>query len=135
MKRSFRRLTAFLLAGALAACATPAPPLAADQTAVIRGRETAGLSQADASTAVLVEAARITVDHGFQYFRIVHGQAGMIRPGTDVTIQALRSDSVRPGMPGLWDAQMILIKGVSAVARQPTSPPQKPRCTAYGCAW
>lgn len=103
-----------LFAAAVAACASHAPPLAADHTVVVRGRLTAGLSPTDATKTVLVDAARLTVDHGFQYFRIVRASyGGAIRPGEDVTVKIFLKDDVRAGAPGLWDAQAILLKGVS----------------------
>ncbi|HUO94034.1 MAG TPA: hypothetical protein VMU22_13990 [Rhizomicrobium sp.] len=119
MARYRRTISAILLVGGMAGCASHAPPLAADHTAVVRGRQTAGLSPAEATRTVLVGAARLTVDHGFQYFRIVRaGYGGAISPGTDVTIRLFLKDEVREGTPGVWDAQKILLTGVppSAVA-------------------
>ena len=104
----------FVLFGALSACASHAPPLAADQTLVVRGRLTAGLAPTDATRTVLVDAARLTVDHGYQYFRIVRASyGGAIRPGEDVTVRVFLKDGVRAGTPGLWDAQAILLNGVT----------------------
>ena len=147
------RRQAFLVlifAGLLAACASHMAPLRADQTVVIPGRRTAGLVEPDAARTMLLAAARITVDHGMAYFRIVSAPAAApgyyssntFRPGADVTIKLYEAGSVRHGTPGIWDAQKILTAGVSerAMADVLNAPPpgtgaQQPRsrCTAYGC--
>lgn len=131
------------------------PPLAADRTAVIPGRVTAGLTGPDATRTVLQDAARITVDHGAQFFRLVRTDARQaydvpgygyniaIRPGAAVTIRVYQAGDVRADAPGVWDAEKILTSGVpdSALAAATVAPvhpgAQKstPRCTAYGCVW
>ncbi len=147
------RKQAFLVlifAGLLAACASHLAPLRADQTVTIPGRYTAGLVGPDAARTMLLAAARATVDHGMAYFRIVSAPAAApgyyssnaFRPGSNVTIKLYEAGTVRPDMPGVWDAQKILTTGVSerALAAVLNAPPpgtgaQQPRsrCTAYGC--
>lgn len=149
--------------GLLAGCASHMAPLSADSTALISGRETANLSSDEARRAVLIDGARITVDHGMQYFRVIdvsrtnaYGASGNrssgITPGADITIKLYPSGSIRPNENDVWDAQRILTLGVpistDAAVTEPQSSPQSysrpapssaprsaPRCTAYGCDW
>ncbi len=125
-------------------------------TAVISGRATAGSDPRAAFDAVLVQAAKMTVDHGFRYFGVAGSEGGnapAFRPGADVTIKVFREGEVDPARPGIWDAQQILTAGVPhaaapsfrvqaplqapAQAPAPAAPPknQPLRCTAYGCDW
>ncbi len=140
-----------------AACISRAPPMLDARTAVIPGRATAGYDSHAALDAVLVQAAKMTVDHGFRYFRIADSEGGnapSVRPGADVAIKVFRVGEVGPASPGIWDAQQILTEGVprsavlphsdrapleapsQAPAQAPSSSRSKsPRCTAYGCDW
>jgi hypothetical protein len=142
-----------LCAGLLAGCASPVPPLGPDQTAVIPGSATADQDPDGATRTVLLGAARLTVDHGFQYFQIVRpqsavlyggpGYGGPITPGADVTIKVYQKDAVPFAAQGLWDANKLLAEGVpdSALATATPSPApatgvrNPPHCTAYGCVW
>lgn len=148
-------------AGFLAGCAAHLAPLSADGTAVISGRQTENLSAAEAQRTVLIDAARITVDHGMQYFRVVdisapsaYGSSSQrgsgMRPGADVTIRVYPAGAVSPNAADVWDAQKILTLGVPGEANAGTgivpasvpelvpsqnAPRSAPRCTAYGCDW
>jgi len=155
MKRYSSVVFALVCGAQFAGCATRMPPLAADRTAVIAGHVTAGLSGPDATRALLQGAARVTVDHGAQYFRLVQTDARAaydirgydvaIRPGAAVTIKVYQAGEVRTGAPGLWDAEKILASGVpdNALASATVAPARQqrgatkatPRCTAYGCDW
>ncbi|HKD22507.1 MAG TPA: hypothetical protein VKB71_10865 [Rhizomicrobium sp.] len=144
---------ALLCAGLLAGCASSVPPLGPDQTAVIPGSATADQNAQDARRTVLLEGARITVDHGFQFFQIMPSQGpGLysvssygtaIRPGADVTIRVYQQSDIPMGVQGLWDANKLLENGVPEGAPamaigQPARPVARgpgPRCTAYGCVW
>jgi hypothetical protein len=137
----------------LAACVSSVHPLRGDGTALIAGSDTAGMSAPRAANTVLVEAARLTMDHDARFFRIVQvgdattalsaPRAPAIRPGADVTIKLYDSEPDE-GAAG-WDAQKILagdLTGVSIAfaAAQPVpargAPPSAPlHCTAYGCNW
>jgi len=143
-----------LCIGLLGACASPAPALRDDGTATISGRDTAGLAAPDAERQVLLEAASITVDHGYQYFRILdsqgYGALSRIRPGADVNIKVVADGFA--GGSAIWDARKILTEGPAvastgsaAPAGATPSPYQgqrpaqgqlgRPHCTAYGCEW
>jgi len=113
----------FLLAAAgllslaiLSGCAGHEPPLQNARTAVIPGRDTAGLSQADAQEEVLAKAARITVDHGFRYFSLVSVSSSAqtatapvtLSPGAGITIRLFRDGGIKPSRPGTWDAFRLL---------------------------
>jgi hypothetical protein len=144
-----------LCAGLIAGCASAVPPLGADQTAVIPGSATADQNAQDARRTVLTDAARITVDHGFQFFQIMPSQAaGMysvpsystaIRPGADVTIKVYQQSDIPMGVQGLWDANKLLENGIpegtpvqAFAAPYPARSGARgpgPRCTAYGCVW
>lgn len=146
---------AFLCAGLTTGCASAVPPLGPDQTAVIPGSATADQNAQDARRTVLIDGARITVDHGFQFFQVMPSQASgiysvssfssEIRPGADVTIKVYQKSDIPMGVQGLWDANKLLENGVpegrsAAAAAQPypMRPAARgpgPRCTAYGCVW
>ena len=135
-------LALVLLAAALSACIGPAPPLRASRIVTISGRETAGLSSADATKKALLEAARLTVDHGFRYFVIIRtsnppighsgpstsraqsiptsSAASILVPGTDITIKTFRVGEVGRNRAGIWDAYRLLTSGVegAGVARK-----------------
>lgn len=156
-----RLRTQFLIAShavvllGLAACVGPAPAMRDERTAVISGRETAGYLQEAAVSKDLVLAAKMTVDHGFRYFRIAgssqQSAEGSIRPGMDVVITVFHEDEAIAQTAGVWDAEEILTTGVPGRAatstavpsvqlpRAPTGAPAPnspaPHCTAYGCSW
>jgi hypothetical protein len=98
----------------LSACAHPAPAVLHGNTALISGRGTAHDNPGDAARKVFIEAAAITLDHGYRYFEIVDSAdasstapAPGVRPGADVTIRVFGAGEVRPQTPGVWDAQAI----------------------------
>ena len=100
----------------LSACIGPAPAMRDSRTAVVSGRETAGLSTTDATQKALTEAAKVTVDHGFRYFMIIspqntRGGNNMIQPGADIAIKTFRKGEIRLNTPGIWDADVILSSG------------------------
>lgn len=149
---------AFLLSS-LSACVSPAPAMRDDRTAVIAGRETAGYTQNDAVRKDLVLAAKMTVDHGFRYFRIAgsspqiaNGRAEAMKPGADVVITVFHEGEANAQTAGIWDAEEILTTGVpNVVSAAVSAPPAQlspqaatgtqapnspvPHCTAYGCTW
>jgi hypothetical protein len=90
----------------LMGCAHHMRPMTSDHTLVISGRYTANDEPALASRKVVVEAARLTLNHGFRYFKFAGSAqaAPSVRPGTDVTIQVYREGDVDPRAPGIWDA-------------------------------
>jgi hypothetical protein len=163
MRNRGKILYAMLSLCFVAACASTAPPLRDDRTAVVPGRETADLKPDEARRAVLLEAARVTVDHGYQYFSVlrrdvwtpsgtVHaGTDSAIRPGDDVTIKVFHDGEISPGARDVFDAQRLLTGGAaqaqanapvyvlppsySPSSQQPGAPRPTPRCTAYGCTW
>ena len=110
-----RRIVVSVLCGlALAACAHHMRPMFNDRTAVISGKRTVGDSTGEATQKLLIQAARLTLDHGFRYFRIANsqnvpggGDALSIRPGADVTIEVYREGEIDPRSRGVWDAQNI----------------------------
>jgi len=148
------------MAAALSACASDVPPLRDDRTAVIPGNDTADVDPKEARHTVLLEGARITVDHGYQYFTVVSrdvwtpsgtvhaGTDSAIRPGEDVTIKVFHDGEVPPG-GNVFDAQRLLTGGAEGSsapfvfapapysAGTPGASPRAPmpRCTAYGCDW
>ena len=104
-----------LLLPALAACVSHAPRLQNGNFGVVAGKETAGLDDKAATDKVLVEAARLTVDHGYRYFTLVPGGKAsgtaprdLIHAGQNVQFQILRR--ARPGR-GVWDAYRLLTRG------------------------
>lgn len=101
----------------LAACAHHEAPLPAGNTAFVPARATAGMTAADAQRTVLLKAADLTVNHGFQYFRLLAAPA----PGRNVPFKLFRQGDVHPGAPGVWDAQKLLTGAV----RLPPPPPQQ----------
>lgn len=165
-------LVCFAFLGGCSIFSPSEPPLADDNTAVIPGQDTSDQAPIDARRTVLTEAAQLTVDHGFQYFRIVPtspdggpARTATIQPGVDTTIKVYSADDVKPGAPGVWDAQNIIDNGVPDVATAqtgeesesaptvsstpmepapmepapmqpaPTAPASGLHCTAYGCDW
>jgi hypothetical protein len=99
---------------ALSACAHHVRPMFNDRTVVISGKRTVGDSTGEATQKILIQAARLTLDHGFRYFRIAgsqnvpgRGDALSIRPGADVTIEVYREGEIDRRSPGVWDAQNI----------------------------
>ena len=110
------RVLAFAVFGAmLLSCAHHAPAVIRQRMVVISGKGTAQDNPKDAARKVLIEAAAITLDHGYRYFEIV-GAEGMsanssalpaIRPGADVTIKVFGAGEVDPRPPLVWDAQAI----------------------------
>jgi hypothetical protein len=108
-------LAVTIAAALLTACAHHTVPLANSGVVHVPGRATAGLHQREATERALVLAAKITVDHGFRYFRIVGGRdAFALQPGTGFSIKLTAEDD---GSAGLLDAEDILIKGTRSGMR------------------
>ncbi|MGA7710800.1 MAG: hypothetical protein WCA81_02785 [Rhizomicrobium sp.] len=91
-----------------------------DHTVVISGHKIVG-SNADAvSTNALVAAARLTLDHGCRYFKILgpnntylrRNAPLSLRPGADVTLAIYRESEINPQSPDVWDAQSIAAGGL-----------------------
>jgi hypothetical protein len=99
LKPAYSLLCATLLAG----CAHHAPAAIHGNTTVISGRNTAQASAADTRRTVLVEAASITVDHGYRYFEVMTP----VRPGSDVTIRVYGQRENDPRTPNVYDAIAI----------------------------
>jgi len=121
MRNAKRRANVTLLAAGLlnfallAGCANHALPLQSPRTAVISGKDTAGLKQADAQEQILAKAARVTVDHGFRYFTLVNQPSSgptatpaTPSPGTSITIRLFRDGEIKSIRPGIWDAFRLL---------------------------
>jgi len=87
----------------LAGCVHHAPASIHDGTAVISGHNTLHASVSDARETVLIEAASITLDHGYRYFQLV----SPIRPGADVTIRVYSKGEIDPRAPNVYDANDI----------------------------
>jgi hypothetical protein len=86
-----------------------------DRPVVISGKSTMGISVRDATQKILLKAARLTLDHGCRYFKIVESpnaypngtSTPSIRPGADVMIRIYRQGEIDPYSPRVWDAQSI----------------------------
>jgi len=100
----------------LAGCARHISALPDGNVTTLSGKYTAGYSPAQASKRMLGLAARIAVDHGFRYFRIIgpEGAGQPIEPGISVRVRLYGEGDVDPAAPGIYDASAILMKGVSA---------------------
>ena len=105
---------------ALAACAHRIAPMRGDHTVVISGHRIVG-SNADMVTKnALVAAARLTLDHGCRYFKVLGAKNNYLRrnaplalrPGADVTIAVYREGEIDPQSPDVWDAQNIAAGGL-----------------------
>jgi len=105
-----------ILAGLLSGCASHSPVLRGDRTALVSGKETAGMSQQEATQLLLGKAARLTVGHGFRYFVVTappslekqgSGNAE-IRPGAGITIRLFRDGEIKYPAPRVWDAFLVL---------------------------
>lgn len=107
------RTTAVLAAVIVASCAHHAPATIHDQTTVISGHNTVHASAADARETVLIEAASITVDHGYRLFQLMTP----IRPGADVTIRVYGKGEVDPHAPNVYDADAIAAGRMPGSAR------------------
>jgi hypothetical protein len=90
-----------------------------DHTVVISGRKIVG-GNADAVTKnALVAAARLTLDHGCRYFKVLGANTYLrrnaqlsLRPGADLTIAIYREGEIDPQSPDVWDAQSIAAGGL-----------------------
>jgi len=94
---------AVLCVAVFSGCAHRAPASIHDGMTVISGHNTAHSSLHDAVETVLVEAAAITVDHGYRYFRVMT----QIRPGADVTIHVYGAGEVDRRASDVYDADDI----------------------------
>ena len=101
-----------LCACVLAGCAHRAPPSVRNDTAVISGRNTVHASANETMRTVLVEAAAITVDHGYRYFKLM----APVRPGADVPIRVFGAGEA-PDAPNVYDADAIAAGRLPAPAR------------------
>jgi hypothetical protein len=106
-------------AAAAAGCAHPVHALHG-RTAVVSGRGTAHDSLDGATRKVLVEAAAITLDHGYRYFEVTEP----IHPGVDVTIQVYGAREIDPRAAGVYDAIAITAGQVPAALPPPQDPEQ-----------
>ena len=88
---------------ALTGCAHRAPASIHDDTALISGQNTVHATANGAMQTVLVEAAAITLDHGYRYFRLMTA----VRPGADVTIRLYGAGEINPRTPDLYDADNV----------------------------
>jgi hypothetical protein len=110
-----RVLAVALFSAMLLGCAHHAPATLHQRLTVISGKGTAQDNARDAARKVLIEAAAITLDHGYRYFELVGAPAmssnssalPTIRPGADVTIKVFGAGEVDPRPPVVWDAQAI----------------------------
>lgn len=105
-------------AGLLFACARHMPPLSANHTLWVPGRDTASMTAPVIQRFLLARAARLTVDHGYRYFAIVAPaiRSGTpdpigLKPGTDLTIQLFRPGEARRTGYRVWDAYALLSPG------------------------
>lgn len=96
-------LTGAVVCGVLSGCVHRAPESIHDRTAVISGHNTVDAGLEDTTQTVLIEAASITLDHGYRYFRVMT----QIRPGTDVTIQVYGNGEIDPRTRDVYDANDI----------------------------
>jgi hypothetical protein len=87
----------------IAGCAHRAGATIHDDTTVISGHNTIHANPSIAMRTVLVEAAAITVDHGYRYFQLMTP----VRPGADVIIRLYGKGDVGPQMPNVYDANAI----------------------------
>jgi hypothetical protein len=125
MRNKLLAVLAIACSTGLASCGDLMPSVFGDQTAVISGAGTAGLSPKDAARKILVQAASTTLDQGFQYFQIEDtgnspafdgdantavqaGNTAVISPGADITIKLFHTGDVAPNDPGIWDAKKIV---------------------------
>lgn len=95
--------SALLLTFVLAGCVHRAPISIHDGIALISGHNTVHASASDARETVLIEAASITLDHGYRYFQLMT----QIRPGADVTIRVYGKGEINPRAPNVYDANDI----------------------------
>jgi len=134
----------------LAGCVSHLPPVPDSHVVMVSGRGTAGYDQKNATRMAIVVAARVTVDHGFRYFRVVGssgandaGGLASLQPGVNFAIRVYDEGETNPHGANLFDAQAVLVEGPPNVAYEPRPPVHKPqpaasatpRCTAYGCDW
>src|SRR5690242_3491383 len=96
-------VVAITSAFAVSGCAHRAPALIRDGMTVISGYNTARANASEATQTVLVEAAAITIDHGYRYFQVLT----RIRPGVDVTVHLYGKGEIDPHAPGVYDANDI----------------------------
>ncbi len=119
--RNLSRMAALVLAAAAAGCVHHAPVLRG-HIATVAGRRTAGLAPADARKAALLEAAKLTVGHGYRYFALAGADAAPPAAGQDFTIRLLHDAQPGRGRPGsrtgIWDAYTLLVSGTAPPARK-----------------
>ena len=113
----------------LLGCAHHAPATLHQRMTVISGKGTSQDNPKDAARKVLIEAAAITLDHGYRYFEIV-GAPSMsldssalptIRPGADVTIKVFGAPASRVGRTGDWGWRAAVEPNHQVRARESTS--------------
>jgi hypothetical protein len=84
-------------------CAHRAAATIRDGTTTISGNNTVRMTASDTRRVVLIEAAAITVDHGYRLFEITTP----IRPGADVAIRLYGKGEADPHASGVYDADAI----------------------------
>lgn len=88
---------------ALCGCAHRAPASIHDDTVLISGHNTVHATARDAVHTVLVEAAAITLDHGYRYFRLMTP----VRPGADITVRLYGAGDIDSAPANLYDADDV----------------------------
>jgi len=84
-------------------CAHRASATIRDDTATISGHNTGHMTPSDARRVVLIEAAAITVDHGYRLFQVTMP----IRPGVPVTVHLYGKGEIDQNASGVYDANAI----------------------------
>jgi hypothetical protein len=84
-------------------CAHRAAATIHDDTATISGHNTGNMTPSDARRVVLIEAAAITVDHGYRLFQVTMP----ITPGVPVTVHLYGKGEIDPNVSGVYDANAI----------------------------
>jgi len=98
-------LLAVVTAGSIGmnGCAHRAAAIIQNDATTISGHNTAHMTPSDAHRIVLIEAAAITVDHGYRLFEL----ATPIRPGADTIVKLYGKGEADPHAPGVYDADAI----------------------------
>ena len=91
-----------------------------DRTVVLSGHKVVGSNANAVSANALVAAARLTLDHGCRYFKVLgagnkylrRGAPLSLQAGADVTISLYREGEIDPQSAEVWDAQNIAAGGL-----------------------
>lgn len=105
LHRTHRAILAILAIGATApsGCVHRAPATIHDDTTMISGHNTVHMSASEARRTVLIEAAAITVDHGYRFFEMT----SPIRPGINVGVHLYGNGDIDAHAAGVYDADQI----------------------------